>query len=87
MFVLGYRAKKLRQAKLADLIHVSAETSHVDIESCLVEVHCDQIIDHVQNINVSLLIIIYRGNNLRVLRGVGLWLVGKHGGMVEINTM
>lgn len=86
MFVLGYRAKKLRQAKLADLIHVSAETSHIDIESCLVEVHCEQIIDHVQSADVSL-IIIYRENNLRLLRGVGLWLVGKHGGMVEISTM
>lgn len=47
MFVLGYRAKKLRQAKVADLIHVSAETGHIDIDSCLVEVHCEQIIDQV----------------------------------------
>lgn len=37
MFVLGYRAKKLRQSKLAELIHNSE--GMLDVESCTVEVH------------------------------------------------
>lgn len=37
MFVLGFRAKRLRQARLADLIHESSNAGEID--SCLVEVH------------------------------------------------
>lgn len=48
MFVLGYRARKLRQAKLADLIHTSVEaTTQLNMDSCTVEVHFQQIIDYV----------------------------------------
>ena len=45
MFVLGYRAKKMRQAKLADLIHVSE--GMIDVDSCTVEIHFCRIIDGV----------------------------------------
>ena len=38
MFVLGYRAKRLRQGKLADLIHNSVEGGSV-ADSCSVHVH------------------------------------------------
>lgn len=44
MFVLGYRAKKMRQAKLSDLIHMSEGLT--DLESCTVEIHFHRIIDH-----------------------------------------
>ena len=37
MFVLGYRAKKLRQGKLSELIHNSE--GMMNLESCTVEVH------------------------------------------------
>lgn len=37
MFVLGYRAKKLRQGKLSELIHNSEGL--LNLESCTVEVH------------------------------------------------
>ncbi len=37
MFVLGYRAKKLRQGKLSELIHNSEGMMNLD--SCSVEVH------------------------------------------------
>lgn len=43
MFVLGYRAKKMRQAKLSDLIHMSE--GFVSPESCSVEVHFQRIVD------------------------------------------
>lgn len=45
MFVLGYRAKKMRQAKLSDLIHTSEHLT--EIESCTVEVHFERIIQSV----------------------------------------
>lgn len=44
MFVLGYRAKKMRQAKLSDLIHMSEGLT--DLESCTVEIHFHRILDH-----------------------------------------
>lgn len=37
MFVLGYRAKKLRQGRLSELIHNSEGL--LNLESCSVEVH------------------------------------------------
>lgn len=37
MFVLGYRAKKLRQGRLSELIHNSEGL--MNLESCTVEVH------------------------------------------------
>jgi structural maintenance of chromosome 4 len=37
MFVLGYRAKKLRQGRLSELIHNSEGL--LNLESCTVEVH------------------------------------------------
>ena len=37
MFVLGYRAKKLRQGRLSELIHNSEGLMNLD--SCTVEVH------------------------------------------------
>lgn len=43
MFVLGHRAKKMRQTKLADLIHQSEDM--VGLESCTVHVHFAQIRD------------------------------------------
>lgn len=43
MFVLGFRAKKMRQAKLAELIHNSE--GHLNVESCTVEVHFQSIVD------------------------------------------
>lgn len=43
MFVLGYRAKKMRQTKLSDLIHMSEGLT--DLESCSVEIHFRRIID------------------------------------------
>lgn len=70
MFVLGYRARKLRQTKLADLIHTSVEAAHLSIDSCAVEVHFQQIIDHVRG---SMCKRGCRGNGWRRWRGVGLW--------------
>ncbi len=43
MFVLGSRAKKLRQGKLSDLIHFSEGAESV--ESCSVDIHFKQVID------------------------------------------
>lgn len=43
MFVLGFRAKKMRQTKLAELIHQSE--GMLNIDSCTVEVHFELIID------------------------------------------
>lgn len=45
MFVLGSRAKKLRQSKLGELVHVSENSEHVD--SCSVEIHFASVIDNV----------------------------------------
>lgn len=43
MFVLGYRAKKMRQTKLSDLIHISE--GYTELDSCTVEVHFIRIRD------------------------------------------
>ncbi|ORZ17904.1 RecF/RecN/SMC [Absidia repens] len=43
LFVFGYRANKMRQGKLSELIHNSAQ--HPNLESCSVEVHFQEIID------------------------------------------
>ncbi len=51
MFVLGYRAKKMRQSKLSELIHVS-ETMP-GLEYCSVQVHLHRIIDHAPPVGSS----------------------------------
>ncbi|KAI0652571.1 RecF/RecN/SMC protein [Trametes meyenii] len=43
LFVFGYRASKMRQGKLSELIHNSA--MHPDLSECSVEVHFREIID------------------------------------------
>ncbi|KAG6878031.1 hypothetical protein C0993_000571 [Termitomyces sp. T159_Od127] len=43
LFVFGYRASKMRQGKLSELIHNSARYPHLD--ECSVEVHFREIID------------------------------------------
>lgn len=48
LFVFGYRATKMRQAKLSELIHNSA--NYPDLEECSVEIHFREILDLVQYI-------------------------------------
>ncbi|CAG7853766.1 Structural maintenance of chromosomes protein 4 [Serendipita indica DSM 11827] len=43
LFVFGYRASKMRQGKLSELIHNSA--NYPDLDECRVEVHFREIID------------------------------------------
>jgi len=43
LFVFGYRASKMRQGKLSELIHNSAQHPH--LQECSVEVHFREIID------------------------------------------
>ncbi|KND02295.1 uncharacterized protein SPPG_02770 [Spizellomyces punctatus DAOM BR117] len=43
LFVFGFKAKKMRQGKLSELIHNS--THHQNLDSCSVEVHFREIID------------------------------------------
>ncbi|KAI8928692.1 RecF/RecN/SMC protein [Entophlyctis helioformis] len=43
LFVFGFKAKKMRQGKLSDLIHNSS--AFPDLHSCSVEVHFQEIID------------------------------------------
>ncbi|THH32819.1 hypothetical protein EUX98_g1311 [Antrodiella citrinella] len=43
LFVFGYRASKMRQGKLSELIHNSAR--HPDLEECSVEIHFRDIVD------------------------------------------
>ncbi|KAI9566370.1 RecF/RecN/SMC N terminal domain-containing protein, partial [Boletus coccyginus] len=43
LFVFGYRASKMRQGKLSELIHNSAR--YPDLDDCSVEVHFREIID------------------------------------------
>lgn len=43
LFVFGYRASKMRQGKLSELIHNSAR--YPDLDECSVEVHFREIID------------------------------------------
>ncbi|KAG6830095.1 hypothetical protein H0H92_002268 [Tricholoma furcatifolium] len=43
LFVFGYRASKMRQGKLSELIHNSAR--YPDLDNCSVEVHFREIID------------------------------------------
>jgi hypothetical protein len=45
LFVFGYLATKMRQAKLSELIHNSAR--YPDLQDCSVEVHFREIIDEV----------------------------------------
>lgn len=46
LFVFGYRANKMRQGKLSELIHSSANFPNLDM--CGVEVHFQEIIDLVR---------------------------------------
>jgi len=48
LFVFGYRASKMRQGKLSELIHNSAQ--HPDLQECSVEVHFREIIDLVRSL-------------------------------------
>jgi ABC-type lipoprotein export system ATPase subunit len=43
LFVFGYRASKMRQGKLSELIHNSA--NYPDLDDCRVEVHFREIFD------------------------------------------
>ncbi|KAH9837376.1 RecF/RecN/SMC [Rhodofomes roseus] len=43
LFVFGYRASKMRQGKLSELIHNSAR--HPDLDECSVEIHFREIVD------------------------------------------
>ncbi|KAJ3016893.1 hypothetical protein HKX48_003806 [Thoreauomyces humboldtii] len=43
LFVFGFKAKKMRQGKLSELIHNS--THHQNLTSCSVEVHFQEIVD------------------------------------------
>ena len=46
LFVFGFRATKMRQAKLSELIHNSAKFP--DVQSCSVAVHFVDILDMVR---------------------------------------
>lgn len=46
LFVFGYRASKMRQGKVSELIHVSAR--YPDLEECTVEIHFRDILDLVR---------------------------------------
>lgn len=43
LFVFGYRASKMRQGKLSELIHNSDR--HPDLQQCSVEIHFREILD------------------------------------------
>jgi hypothetical protein len=47
LFVFGYRASKMRQGKLSELIHNSAQ--HPDLQECSVEVQFREIVDLVRS--------------------------------------
>ena len=47
LFVFGYRASKMRQGKLSELIHNSAR--YTDLDFCSVEVHFREILDLVSS--------------------------------------
>lgn len=51
LFVFGYRASKMRQGKLSELIHNSAR--YPDLDECSVEVHFRDIVDLVGFISKS----------------------------------
>jgi structural maintenance of chromosome 4 len=58
LFVFGYRASKMRQGKISELIHNSA--NYPDLDECSVEVHFRDIIDlvsidHVYNFAIELI--------------------------------
>lgn len=48
LFVFGYRANKMRQGKLSELIHNSA--NYPDLDMCSVEVHFQEIYDKVKSV-------------------------------------
>ena len=50
MFVFGYRAKKLRQGKLGDLIHKSKQFPN--LQECTVEIHFQEIIDRAESFDI-----------------------------------
>lgn len=49
LFVFGYRASKMRQGKLSELIHNSAGAGEID--SCKVEIHFCEILDLVSTLS------------------------------------
>ena len=51
LFVFGYRATKMRQGKLSELIHNSAKFP--DLQECSVEVHFREIMDLVSGNNIA----------------------------------
>ena len=46
LFVFGYRASKMRQSKLSELIHNSDK--HPNLDECSVEVHFHEVLDLVR---------------------------------------
>ncbi len=56
LFVFGYRASKMRQGKLSELIHNSAR--HPDLDDCSVEVHFREILDLVSTFFLSFFFLI-----------------------------
>ena len=51
LFVFGYRASKMRQGKLSELIHNSAK--YPNLTDCSVEVHFREIVDLVLSLLVT----------------------------------
>ena len=51
LFVFGYRASKMRQGKLSELIHNSSGAE--DLESCTVEIHFCEILDLVSRLEIE----------------------------------
>jgi len=54
LFVFGYRASKMRQGKLSELIHNSSGAE--DLDSCTVEIHFCEILDLVSTAKEKLLL-------------------------------
>ncbi|KAG1738160.1 RecF/RecN/SMC, partial [Suillus paluster] len=45
LFTFGYRASKMRQGELSELINIQNSARHPDLDECSVEVHFREIID------------------------------------------
>jgi len=58
LFVFGYRASKMRQGKLSELIHNSA--NYPDLDECKVEVHFREIIDLVKRPDILVMSVYLR---------------------------
>lgn len=66
LFVFGYRASKMRQGKISELIHNSA--NYPDLDECSVEVHFHDIIDLVSVATVGSKKLIYDHFSLGLMR-------------------